>query len=82
MLHLKLLEHRRQDVVQGPRADGVVEAVEGLRGRLAHLWQVVTQSASHRRHQRVDERQDHVLRRRDHDLGQPDADALTLFRQR
>jgi len=78
----QLLEHRGQNVVQGPGADGVVQAVERLGGGLANLREVIAQRSTNRRHQRVDERQDHVLRRGDHDLGQADADALALFRQR
>lgn len=49
---------------------------------LSNFRQVVAQGAPDSWHQRVDEGEDHVSRRRHHDLGQADANALTFFGQR
>ena len=82
MLHLQLLEHWWQDVIQRTRADGVVQAIERFSRGLADLRQIITECSTNGRDERVDKGQHHVLRGRHHDLGQADAHALTLFRQR
>jgi hypothetical protein len=57
-----------------------MKRVEGLGGGHAHRRILVTQRLLHGGHQRVHEAQHHLTRGGHHDLGEADADALSLVR--